>query len=78
GRSLSTTFLLRAYGRHTFTCRGGCGHRSNLICGLDLHSGAPPDAPRNVSCVQQGAEGHPTCTWDNGRLTYIHTAYLLR
>lgn len=35
----------------------------------------PPDEPRNVSCIQHGTEGHPTCTWDKGRLTYLYTAY---
>uniref|UniRef100_A0A8C5T538 Fibronectin type-III domain-containing protein n=1 Tax=Malurus cyaneus samueli TaxID=2593467 RepID=A0A8C5T538_9PASS len=35
----------------------------------------PPDEPRNVSCVQQGTGGQPSCTWDRGRVTYLDTIY---
>ncbi|XP_067996976.1 interleukin-12 receptor subunit beta-2 [Melanerpes formicivorus] len=78
GRSSSTTFLVRAYGKHTFTCKEICDPTKKLICGLDVESGNPPDEPQNVSCIQDGTNGHPTCTWDKGRLTYISTTYVVQ
>ncbi|XP_041254265.1 interleukin-12 receptor subunit beta-2 [Onychostruthus taczanowskii] len=75
GGSVSKTFLVTAHGRHNFTCRCICGDRRKLICGIDIQCGSPPDKPRNVSCIQKGTRGHPTCTWHKGRLTYLHTAY---
>ncbi|KFP24250.1 Interleukin-12 receptor subunit beta-2, partial [Colius striatus] len=78
GSSVSTTFVVHSYGTHTFTCKRICPHETKLICGIDIESGNPPDEPRNVSCVQQGLEGHPTCSWDKGRLTHITTAYAIQ
>ncbi|NWU41223.1 I12R2 protein, partial [Hylia prasina] len=75
GGSVSKTFLVTTYGKHTFSCKTICGDKKKLICGIDIHCGTPPDEPRNVSCIQNGTRGHPTCTWDKGRLTYLHTAY---
>ncbi|KFO89415.1 Interleukin-12 receptor subunit beta-2, partial [Buceros rhinoceros silvestris] len=75
---VSTEVRLRTYGKHTFTCKTVCGHKKKLICGIDIECGDPPDEPRNVSCVQHGTDGHPTCTWDKGRLTYIHTTYVVQ
>ncbi|RMC08801.1 hypothetical protein DUI87_15052 [Hirundo rustica rustica] len=63
------------HGRHTFTCKSICGDKRKLVCGIDIQCGSPPDEPRNVSCIQDGTRGHPTCTWDKGRITYLHTAY---
>ncbi|XP_054494568.2 interleukin-12 receptor subunit beta-2 [Agelaius phoeniceus] len=75
GGSVSKTFLVTAQGRHYFTCKCFCGGRTTLICGIDIHCGNPPDEPRNVSCIQKGTQGRPTCTWHKGRLTYLPTAY---
>ncbi|XP_030919939.1 interleukin-12 receptor subunit beta-2 [Geospiza fortis] len=75
GASVSKTFLVTAHGRHYFTCKCICGDRTMLICGIDIHCGNPPDEPRNVSCIQKGTQGRPTCTWHKGRLTYLPTAY---
>ncbi|NXI43288.1 I12R2 protein, partial [Galbula dea] len=75
GSALSTTFPVHAHGRHIFTCKTFCGHRRKLVCGIDIQSGSPPDEPQNVSCIQHGTEGHPTCTWEKGRLTHISTTY---
>ncbi|NXD38750.1 I12R2 protein, partial [Copsychus sechellarum] len=74
GGSVSKTFAVTAYGKHTFTCKTIC-NRTSLVCGIDICCGNPPDKPRNVSCIQYGTRGHPTCTWDKGRLTYLHTVY---
>ncbi|NWV33992.1 I12R2 protein, partial [Grantiella picta] len=74
GGSVSKTFLVTTYGKHTFSCKAICD-KTKLVCGIDIRCGNPPDEPRNVSCIQQGTGGRPTCTWDRGRLTYLHTTY---
>ncbi|XP_068263075.1 interleukin-12 receptor subunit beta-2 [Nyctibius grandis] len=78
GSSVSTEFLVRTYGKHMFTCKIDCEYKKKLICGIDIESGNPPDEPRNVSCIQYGTDGRPTCTWDKGRLTYITTTYVMQ
>ncbi|NXI30353.1 I12R2 protein, partial [Sterrhoptilus dennistouni] len=76
GGSVSKTILVTAYGKHTFTCKNICPNgKEKIVCGIDIECGNPPDEPRNVSCVQIGTRGHPTCTWDKGRVTYLQTAY---
>ncbi|NXB70889.1 I12R2 protein, partial [Donacobius atricapilla] len=76
GGSVSKTFLVTTYGKHTFTCKIiDKDRREKVVCGIDIRCGNPPDEPRNVSCIQNGTRGRPTCTWDKGRLTYLHTAY---
>uniref|UniRef100_A0A8C8E9N8 Fibronectin type-III domain-containing protein n=1 Tax=Otus sunia TaxID=257818 RepID=A0A8C8E9N8_9STRI len=77
GSSVSTGFLVRTYGKHMFTCKIVCEYKRRLICGIDIESGNPPDEPKNVSCIQYGTDGHPTCTWDKGRLTHINTTYVI-
>ncbi|XP_053929375.1 interleukin-12 receptor subunit beta-2 isoform X2 [Cuculus canorus] len=76
--SVSTAFQVLTYGKHVFTCKIVCEYKKKLICGIDIESGTAPDEPRNVSCIQYGTEGHPTCTWDKGRLTYINTIYVIQ
>ncbi|XP_055671748.1 interleukin-12 receptor subunit beta-2 isoform X1 [Falco peregrinus] len=76
--SVSTRFPVHTYGKHMFTCKIVCEYKKKLICGIDIESGNPPDEPRNVSCIQYGTDGHPTCTWDKGRLTYINTTYVVQ
>ncbi|KFO96318.1 Interleukin-12 receptor subunit beta-2, partial [Calypte anna] len=78
GSSISTRFLVQSCGRHTFTCKTLWQHRRKIICGIDIEAGNPPDEPRNVSCVQEGSRGHPSCTWEKGRFTHIPTTYLLQ
>ncbi|KAK2540557.1 Il12rb2 [Columba guinea] len=73
--SVSTEFQVHAYGKHMFTCKIVCEYKRKLVCGIDIESGKEP---RNVSCIQYGTDGHPTCTWDKGRLTYISTKYVLQ
>ncbi|NWT76249.1 I12R2 protein, partial [Prunella himalayana] len=73
--SVSKTFLVSSYGRHSFICKRVCPHETKIVCGIDIQCGNPPDEPRNVSCIQEGTQGRPTCTWHKGRLTYLHTAY---
>ncbi|NXH71020.1 I12R2 protein, partial [Hydrobates tethys] len=78
GSSVSTKFLVHTYGKHVFTCKIVCEYKKKLICGIDIESGNPPDEPRNVSCIQYGTDGHPTCTWEKGRLTHINTTYVIQ
>ncbi|NXJ76691.1 I12R2 protein, partial [Trogon melanurus] len=78
GRSASTEFLVKIHGKHMFSCKLVCEDKKKLICGIDIESGNPPEEPRNVSCVQHGMDGHPVCTWERGRLTYIHTTYVIQ
>ncbi|NWQ83765.1 I12R2 protein, partial [Columbina picui] len=73
-----TEFQVRAYGKHIFTCKMVCEYKRKLVCGIHVESGNPPEQPRNVSCIQYGTDGHPTCTWDKGRPTYISTEYVLQ
>ncbi|NXU64760.1 I12R2 protein, partial [Horornis vulcanius] len=75
GGSVSKTILVTTYGKHSFSCKTICEGKKKLICGIDIECGNPPDEPRKVSCVQIGTGGQATCTWDKGRLTYLHTAY---
>ncbi|XP_063262943.1 interleukin-12 receptor subunit beta-2 [Prinia subflava] len=75
GGSVNKTLLVTTYGKHTFTCRTICGDRTRVLCGVDIQCGNPPDEPRNVSCIQDGTRGRPTCTWDKGGLTYLPTSY---
>ncbi|NXG72028.1 I12R2 protein, partial [Baryphthengus martii] len=78
GGSVSAAFRVRSYGTHTFTCKIVCDYKQTLVCGIDVESGNPPDEPRNVSCIQYGTDGRPTCTWDKGRLTHIDTNYVIQ
>uniref|UniRef100_A0A8B9ZCC3 Fibronectin type-III domain-containing protein n=1 Tax=Buteo japonicus TaxID=224669 RepID=A0A8B9ZCC3_9AVES len=59
---------------HFLTCLLSTSLRKKLI---RISVSDPPDEPRNVSCIQHGADGHPTCTWNKGRLTYINTTYVI-
>uniref|UniRef100_A0A8B9L2N9 Interleukin 12 receptor, beta 2a n=1 Tax=Astyanax mexicanus TaxID=7994 RepID=A0A8B9L2N9_ASTMX len=54
----------------TFTCR--CKDRPEP-CGMDITPGYPPQAPQNLSCVQEGELGKVNCTWKTGLETHIQT-----
>ncbi|NXM77890.1 I12R2 protein, partial [Serilophus lunatus] len=72
---INRTFPVTAQGKHTYTCKTHHNEKTQLICGIDVACGNPPDEPGNVSCIQKGRDGHPICTWDKGRLTHIDTTY---
>lgn len=40
GSSVSTRFLVHAYGKHMFTCKILCEYGKKLICGIDIESGS--------------------------------------
>uniref|UniRef100_A0A7M4EY96 Interleukin 12 receptor subunit beta 2 n=1 Tax=Crocodylus porosus TaxID=8502 RepID=A0A7M4EY96_CROPO len=77
GTEISTDISVVDYGRLVFTCKLLCEYTKKLICGIDIESGNPPDQPTNVSCIQFGEDGNPTCRWDKGRFTHINTTYML-
>lgn len=60
-------------------CTAECpGHfQETLICGKDISSGYPPDAPAEVKCVIYEYSGNMTCTWNPGRLTHVDTKYVV-
>ncbi|XP_012876023.1 PREDICTED: interleukin-23 receptor [Dipodomys ordii] len=60
-------------------CTTKCPGRlqETLICGKDIYSGYPPDAPDQVTCIIHEFSGSMTCTWDTGTLTYIDTKYVV-
>uniref|UniRef100_A0A8C3KHU3 Fibronectin type-III domain-containing protein n=1 Tax=Calidris pygmaea TaxID=425635 RepID=A0A8C3KHU3_9CHAR len=62
--------------QHTGLCRTVIFLNSSELITSYSSAVNPPDEPRNVSCIQNGTDGHPTCTWDKGRLTYISTTYV--
>ncbi|NWX22032.1 I12R2 protein, partial [Aegotheles bennettii] len=78
GGSVSTKFPVSTHNKYSFTCKTIREDRKKLICGITIVAGYPPDAPRNVQCIQDGTDGHPTCTWDRGRSTHIPTTYVLQ
>ncbi|XP_052577920.1 interleukin-23 receptor [Peromyscus californicus insignis] len=60
-------------------CTAECpGHfQETFICGKDISSGYPPDAPSQVTCVIYEYSGNMTCTWNTGKPTYIDTKYVV-
>ncbi|XP_028638295.1 interleukin-23 receptor isoform X1 [Grammomys surdaster] len=60
-------------------CTAECpGHfQETLICGKDITSGYPPDAPSNMTCVIHEYSGNMTCIWNTGKPTYIDTKYIV-
>ncbi|XP_014842483.1 PREDICTED: interleukin-12 receptor subunit beta-2-like isoform X1 [Poecilia mexicana] len=46
-----------------------------IICGLDLHLGLPPDKPANINCETTRSSNLVNCSLDRGRETYIDTFY---
>ncbi|XP_019904417.2 interleukin-23 receptor isoform X2 [Esox lucius] len=49
--------------------------RFKTICGLDLHSGYPPDEPNNIACEAPRDSEEIHCNWSSGRETYLVTNY---
>ncbi|XP_055468499.1 interleukin-23 receptor [Psammomys obesus] len=65
--------------RASMYCTAECpGHfQETLICGKDISSGYPPDAPSKVTCVTYKYSSNMTCAWDTGKPTYIDTKYVV-
>ncbi|KAM4629037.1 interleukin-23 receptor isoform 2-T3 [Polymixia lowei] len=45
------------------------------VCGLDLHSGLPPDKPTDISCQTSRNSDKIDCSWNTGQATYQNTSY---
>lgn len=52
-------------------------NQAGILGPTGISVSAPPDEPRNVSCIQDGTRGRLNCTWDKGRITYLDTAYCI-
>ncbi|NXF03381.1 IL23R protein, partial [Smithornis capensis] len=78
GCSVKITFPVKNYGKHTYLCKSLPPKKQKIFCGIDIKCGNPPDEPGNLSCIQIGRDGHPICSWDRGRPTYIHTTYVIQ
>uniref|UniRef100_A0A8C2VBF2 Interleukin 23 receptor n=1 Tax=Chinchilla lanigera TaxID=34839 RepID=A0A8C2VBF2_CHILA len=61
-------------------CTAACLGRlqETLVCGQDIFSGYPPDAPREVTCAIREYSGRMTCSWAAGRPTHVDTEFAVR
>ncbi|XP_004841539.1 interleukin-23 receptor [Heterocephalus glaber] len=66
--------------RASVYCTAECPGRlkETLVCGQDLSSGYPPDAPEEVTCVVREHSGRMTCSWTAGRPTHLDTEFEVR
>ncbi|XP_056388767.1 interleukin-12 receptor subunit beta-2 [Hyla sarda] len=48
------------------------------LCMLSVYAGFPPDRPRSITCEQEGELGNISCSWENGRETFIETTCTLQ
>nr|XP_033772926.1 interleukin-23 receptor-like isoform X3 [Geotrypetes seraphini] len=51
------------------------GSNRELVCGMTISSGYPPDSPTNLTCVILENSFYMTCTWNRGKNTHIKTNY---
>ncbi|XP_055717049.1 interleukin-23 receptor [Salvelinus fontinalis] len=49
--------------------------RIQTVCGLDLHTGYPPDEPSGIACQASRDSEEITCSWSRGRETHLVTTY---
>ncbi|XP_029473373.1 interleukin-23 receptor isoform X2 [Rhinatrema bivittatum] len=57
-------------------CKVACdGKSKDLVCGMTLLVGYPPDSPTNFTCVSHERSVRMACTWKTGKHTYIETNY---
>ncbi|XP_054836358.1 interleukin-12 receptor subunit beta-2 [Eublepharis macularius] len=78
GHSVSAHVLMDTFGKQNFQCFS-TGHVSRqLICGIYINVGIPPDQPKNLSCNPCERNGTINCTWTNGNYTYLNTVYELQ
>ncbi|XP_068449140.1 interleukin-23 receptor [Clinocottus analis] len=48
---------------------------AEIVAGLDLRGGLPPDKPGNVLCEMSRSSDFINCTWERGRETHLNTTY---
>uniref|UniRef100_A0A4W3GKQ6 Immunoglobulin C2-set-like ligand-binding domain-containing protein n=1 Tax=Callorhinchus milii TaxID=7868 RepID=A0A4W3GKQ6_CALMI len=62
----------------SFACKLECAKTNEqLVCGVDVRAGLPPDQPQNLTCVQNGREAEVSCRWDPGQPTFLKTTQQL-
>ncbi|XP_010603408.1 interleukin-23 receptor [Fukomys damarensis] len=61
-------------------CTAECPGRAKetLVCGENISSGYPPDAPEEVTCVFRESSAHLMCSWAPGRPTHLDTEFQVR
>nr|XP_023417038.1 interleukin-23 receptor [Cavia porcellus] len=65
--------------RASMYCTAKCPGRpgETLVCGQDITSGYPPDAPQALTCVLHERSGPMSCSWMAGRHTHMATEYVV-
>ncbi|KAM4875991.1 interleukin-6 receptor subunit beta [Thomomys bottae] len=53
------------------------GQIEQNVYGINILSGFPPEKPKNLNCIVNGAESM-MCQWDPGRATYLETNFTLK
>uniref|UniRef100_A0A671VZ83 Fibronectin type-III domain-containing protein n=1 Tax=Sparus aurata TaxID=8175 RepID=A0A671VZ83_SPAAU len=56
-------------------CRRHYAQRSEIVGGLDLRGGLPPDKPANVFCETTRSSDFIDCLWERGQETHLNTTY---
>ncbi|XP_074509200.1 granulocyte colony-stimulating factor receptor-like isoform X1 [Sebastes fasciatus] len=52
------------------------GSPPQVVAGVEIRAGYPPEAPQNLSCQTNLTTDTLTCSWDPGQLeTHLHTKY---
>ncbi|KAK6314042.1 hypothetical protein J4Q44_G00155010 [Coregonus suidteri] len=49
--------------------------RIQTVCGLDLHTGYPPEEPSGIACQAPRDSDEISCSWSRGRETHLVTTY---
>ncbi|XP_047192804.1 interleukin-23 receptor isoform X2 [Scophthalmus maximus] len=56
-------------------CKLKSPNLSNIVNGLDLHGGLPPEKPESITCETTRASGAIDCSWKSGPETYLSKTY---
>ncbi|XP_039985128.1 interleukin-23 receptor [Xiphias gladius] len=56
-------------------CKLKSNHLSQIVSGLDLHGGLPPDKPKNITCEKTRNSDFIDCSWKSGRESHLSTVY---
>ncbi|XP_073331914.1 interleukin-23 receptor [Pagrus major] len=56
-------------------CKRHYAQRSEIVGGLDLRGGLPPDKPKNVFCETTRSSDFINCLWERGQETHLPTTY---
>ncbi|XP_036969484.1 interleukin-23 receptor isoform X1 [Acanthopagrus latus] len=56
-------------------CKRHYAQRSEIVGGLDLRGGLPPDKPANIFCETTRSSDFINCLWERGQETHLPTTY---